>query len=210
MADIFVSYATGNRRKISVLTGLFESLGWQVWWDQELRAGAEWSEEIQREVEDAKCVVVAWSRTAVVSEWVNREATIGLENNKLVPILLEPVSPPAEFAHIHAARLTAWAGGAEAPELGRLLHQVAEKLGSDIGNFDPGVIEHARREFSRVDVAEAVFDYCSASFDFREQRDESSAAELGPAYERLRESLSPISDSDLHELVERYLGRFAP
>jgi hypothetical protein len=59
MADIFLSYASGNRRKVSVLASLFDEAGWSTWWDRKIGVGEDWPESIQKEVAQARCVVVA-------------------------------------------------------------------------------------------------------------------------------------------------------
>src|SRR5688572_18579516 len=110
MEDIFFSYSTQNRRKVKVLIDMLNNCGWTVWWDQSLRAGDQFTDEILSKLTNSKCVIVAWSRTAVNSEWVLKEAKIALENNTILPILLEPIEIPKEFAHVQGERLTAWDG----------------------------------------------------------------------------------------------------
>ena len=74
MSDIFLSYDDVDRDRVRTLVGALEARGWSVWWDHRLAAGAAFSEVIERELEAAGSVIVAWTRTSVDSEWVRAEA----------------------------------------------------------------------------------------------------------------------------------------
>ena len=75
MADIFVSYASNDRDRILPLVKMLEAEGWSVWWDRELVAGPSFEEKIQEALDQAGCVVVAWSNSAIKSGWCRDEAT---------------------------------------------------------------------------------------------------------------------------------------
>ena len=64
MADIFVSYAHANKNRVSALAQGLSGSGFSLWWDDHLRAGSDFTLEIERELDTAKCVVVAWSGAA--------------------------------------------------------------------------------------------------------------------------------------------------
>jgi hypothetical protein len=53
-------------------------------------------------------VVVAWSRHSLASHFVAEEADEGRQCGILVPVLIEPVTPPLGFRSVNAADLTAW------------------------------------------------------------------------------------------------------
>ncbi|MEZ5970959.1 MAG: toll/interleukin-1 receptor domain-containing protein [Hyphomonadaceae bacterium] len=94
MADIFVSYAHANKNRVSALAQGLSGSGFSLWWDDHLRAGSDFTLEIERELDTAKCVVVAWSGAARNSLWVRAEATEALDAGKLVQIKLDGVKPP--------------------------------------------------------------------------------------------------------------------
>ncbi len=98
MADVFLSYAAEDRDRVAPLVDFLESRGWSVWWDRSLRPGETWPEVIERELNRARCIVVAWSQRSVVSPWVRLEANRARERRNIVPVLLDAVAVPAEFA----------------------------------------------------------------------------------------------------------------
>ena len=55
-----------------------------MWWDRQIGAGSAFDREIEKAIDDAKCIVVMWSSSSVESEWVRNEASEGLERGNLV------------------------------------------------------------------------------------------------------------------------------
>lgn len=102
MADVFISYAREDGRVAHDLAALLERAGFSVWWDPELRAGAAFAEEIERELERASIVLVLWSGHSIRSKWVADEAEFAARNGKLLPALLEAVEPPLGFRQYQA------------------------------------------------------------------------------------------------------------
>ena len=70
MADVFISYSSEDRDRIAPLAAVLEQAGYSIWWDQQLRGGAVYSDEIEKELLVAKAVIVAWSKQSVASRWV--------------------------------------------------------------------------------------------------------------------------------------------
>ena len=85
MPDIFVSYGRSDRPHAQRIASIFEQRGWSVWWDRKILAGEQFSEAIEREIDQTRCVVVLWSTSSVASNWVRDEATEGTQRNILVP-----------------------------------------------------------------------------------------------------------------------------
>ncbi|HYI09120.1 MAG TPA: TIR domain-containing protein [Thermoanaerobaculia bacterium] len=131
MADIFISYAREERVRVEALAAVLERCGWSVWWDKHLRLGREFSPEIERELQAARCVIVLWSRSSVASKWVVIEASEGRERGILVPVLIENVSPPIEFKRLHTANLVHWNPSVRHPDLDELLAELRRMLGGD-------------------------------------------------------------------------------
>ena len=124
MADIFISYKREDIGWAKALSRLFESQGWSVWWDRQLAAGESFDEVIEKEIVNAKCVIVLWSSTSVKSRWVISEAGEGLERNILVPVIIEEVKPPLAFRRIHAARLVGWNGESQSDAYEQLVRDI--------------------------------------------------------------------------------------
>ena len=99
-SDIFFSYAREDQAKITRLVTALEARGWSVFWDRRIPAGKTWRNYIGRALDEARCVVVAWSAHAVESEWVIEEADEGKSRGFWVPIFLDAVSPPRGFRGI--------------------------------------------------------------------------------------------------------------
>lgn len=110
MADVFISYASGDRERAGRLATSLEARGWTVWWDRKLLAGQSYDQAIEREIEAAKAVVVLWSRASLSSEWVKNEAGAAAERDVLVPAFIDDVRPPLEFRRRQAANLVNWDG----------------------------------------------------------------------------------------------------
>ena len=70
MADVFVSYTRDDELKARQLANTLTDHGWDVWWDRHIPPGQDFSEVIQHQLEDAKCVVVLWSKASIASEYV--------------------------------------------------------------------------------------------------------------------------------------------
>jgi adenylate cyclase len=108
VADIFVSYASDDRDRILPLVEMLEAEGWSVWWDRELAAGPSFEEKIQEALDQAGCVVVAWSNSAIKSGWCRDEAQEGIERKVLVPVRIDDIRPPLGFRSSQTASLIGW------------------------------------------------------------------------------------------------------
>lgn len=89
MTDVFVSYSSKDKSAVAVLVSELEAAGVKIWWDDHLRAGAQFTAELNRQLQLAKCVIVVWSGNSVNSEWVHEEASYAKDKRKIVPIRLD-------------------------------------------------------------------------------------------------------------------------
>ncbi|MCP4200879.1 MAG: TIR domain-containing protein [bacterium] len=142
MSDIFISYAKEDRGRARVLAAALEGSGWSVFWDRTIPPGLTWHDYIGREIQEARCVLVAWSESAIQSSWVLEEAGEARKRGVLVPLFLEDVEPPLGFRSLQAADLSKWSGDTEAPAFRQLVEGV-ERL---LGFADDGGTEAAERE----------------------------------------------------------------
>ena len=120
MSEVFVSY---KRDDVSVVERLVEALrreGLDVWWDRDLPPDAPWEQTIERELTDAKVVVVTWSEAAVGSENVKAEARWARRNGRLIQVYLQNCEPPLFFGERQGVNLVGWSGTASDPSF-RLL-----------------------------------------------------------------------------------------
>jgi len=110
MSDIFLSYARSEVSRAKQIASELEKRGWTVWWDRQIAVGVSWAQEIEKQLAEARCVIVLWSENSVKSDWVQEEAAYAKELNKLIPVLVENVESPIGFRGIQSAVLTDWEG----------------------------------------------------------------------------------------------------
>lgn len=108
MANLFLSYDRDDADKAQAVAGALEKAGHYVWWDRHIRGGAEYSEEIEQALDRADAVIVLWSKASVKSPWVRDEAAAGRDSGRLVPVLVEPISPPMGFRQYQSIDLAQW------------------------------------------------------------------------------------------------------
>ena len=117
MADVFISYASADREIVAGLAEALEGSGLSVWWDRELSPGQDFSAEIDRELNSAYCIVTAWSKNAVASQWVRDEATEAKNRGVLFPISIDGAQPPLGFRQIQTMNLKPPGGAREHPDV---------------------------------------------------------------------------------------------
>ena len=130
MADVFISYARSDRKRIEPIAHRLNELGYQVWWDRGIVPGSAFLDDINRELDQARCVLVAWSKHSHASDWVAAESLRGLETDRLVQVCIEPIRLKVPFNAIHYADLT---GGASDEDWQSLRQAIDTKLGSTSG-----------------------------------------------------------------------------
>ncbi|MER2514227.1 MAG: toll/interleukin-1 receptor domain-containing protein [Nitrosomonas ureae] len=110
MSDVFISYAKEDREHAKTLASSLEAHAWSVWWDRKIVPGQSFDQMIEKELENARSVVVLWSKDSIASEWVKNEAASAAERGLLIPALIGNVIIPLEFRSRQAADLTGFNG----------------------------------------------------------------------------------------------------
>jgi hypothetical protein len=129
MTDIFLSYTEKDREVARRVASTLEAVGWSVWWDRRIPAGETWRSVLEKALENMRCMIVLWSSRSIESEWVYEEASEGRRLDKLVPVMIEAVRPPAGFREIQAADLTGWDGSREFDGMRMLIADLENFLG---------------------------------------------------------------------------------
>ena len=129
MSDIFISYASEDRGRAQMLAQTFEEEGWSTFWDRTIPVGMTWRQVIGKELTEARCLVVLWSRASIDSTWVQEEADEGQRREILIPILIEDVLPPIGFRSVQAGDLSDWDGTKATPVFQRLVSDIARVIG---------------------------------------------------------------------------------
>jgi TolB-like protein len=123
--SLFISYARADRPRVKPLADALIAAGYDVWWDALIDGGAAFAQTIESKLESADAVVVVWSATSIVSDWVRDEAAHGRDRKRLVPVTLDGVEPPLGFRQYHAINLAKWNGRRDAAELASLERGIA-------------------------------------------------------------------------------------
>lgn len=117
MSDVFISYKAEDRRRIQPLVQALQADGYSVWWDQHIGTGDEWRQTIERQLDEAKCVIVVWSKRSVGPEgqFVRDEASRAQQRRVYVPVTIDTVRIPLGFGENQATSLRGWRGNPSDP-----------------------------------------------------------------------------------------------
>jgi hypothetical protein len=129
MTDLFISYASEDRPIAERLAVQLRVDGWEVFWDRQITAGAQWNAEIQRSLRDARCVIVLWSATSKKSFWVKGEAADSFETNRYFPLLIDKAGPPRLFEHVQAISIARWVEHGDPQELSEVRSAISSRIG---------------------------------------------------------------------------------
>jgi serine/threonine-protein kinase len=112
MADVFISYKAEDRRRLQPLVQALQADGYSVWWDEHIGTGDEWRQTIERELDQARCVIVIWSKGSIGPDghFVRDEASRAQRRHVYVPVLIDAVEPPLGFGESQATSLKGWKG----------------------------------------------------------------------------------------------------
>src|SRR6476469_3684875 len=112
VSDVFVSYKAEDRARIAALVEALEADGLTVWWDTQIGAGSEWRGEMEEQLDQAKCVIVVWSKRSVGPDGrcVRDEANRAQRRGTYLPIRIDDVEPPLGFGELHAISIQGWKG----------------------------------------------------------------------------------------------------
>jgi hypothetical protein len=126
--QIFISYSHKDIIQANLIAGSLSKLGWNVWKDQRLTVGEDFSDEILNALKDASLVVIIWSGSSVKSDWVKKEASLAIENDKYFPIRIEYVNLPKGFENFHTESLFRWSGEIDEEQFSSIYLQIFEKI----------------------------------------------------------------------------------
>lgn len=126
MSDVFISYARANERAARRIAEALRSRGMEIWSDDQLPAHRAYSEIIEQRLQQAKAVVVLWSKQAAQSQWVRAEADYARNAGKLVQAQLDDQLPPMPFNQIQCASLKGWRGSDAHAGWSKLVDSIGE------------------------------------------------------------------------------------
>ena len=127
MAGVFVSYAREDVAKAKAIARELEGASFDVWFDERIHSGSEFSREIEQALAGSAAVVVLWSAHSVNSPWVRDEAAEGRDSGRLVPVLLDESRPPIGFRQFQATDLSRWSGRGRPKQFDQLVDSIRGK-----------------------------------------------------------------------------------
>jgi hypothetical protein len=130
MASVFVSYAREDSAKARALARVLEQASFDVWFDERIHSGSEFSREIEEALKSAAAVVVLWSKNAVGSAWVRDEASEGRDSGRLVSVIIDECRPPIGFRQFQATDLSRWSGRGKPKQLREITAAIVAKSGT--------------------------------------------------------------------------------
>lgn len=133
MADVFVSYKAEDRQRVRPLVEALQADGLSVWWDANIGAGDEWRESIASNLDQARCVIVIWSKRSTGPEgrFVRDEAARAAKRHAYLPVTIDRVDPPLGFGETQCIPLGGWKGNREDPRYLALLDAARHTVGGD-------------------------------------------------------------------------------
>src|SRR5215212_9835020 len=149
VADVFVSYKAEDRARLKPLVAALEAEGFSVWWDAHIGGGANWREDIQKHLDEAKCVIVAWTKRSVGPEgnFVRDEATRAQRRGVYLPVRLDAVEPPLGFGEVQALSLKGWKGDRADPRFQQVADAVRSRVAGEHVPYRP--TQHVEGHVSR-------------------------------------------------------------
>jgi hypothetical protein len=130
MSDIFISYNNEDRARAQLFARALEGRGWSIFWDRTIPTGKTWRDTIGKELGEARCVIVLWSKTSIESEWVREEADEAKARRVLLPVRIDDVRPPIGFRGIQTADLADWKPTESTPVFDGLAADIEALIGS--------------------------------------------------------------------------------
>jgi TIR domain len=114
MADVFISFSSKDAEPVGRIHSRLMESGFEVWWMRSLSPGESAIRTVSRELVAATNVVVAWSRHAEESPYVEGEIMYAFGQRKLLPVRIEKWNWPPFLSSVQYIDLTPLDDEAEA------------------------------------------------------------------------------------------------
>ena len=114
MADVFISFSSKDAERVARIHARLIERGFDVWWMHNLLPGDSPIKTVTRELTAARKVMLAWSRHAEESPYVEGEMMHAFGARKLLPVRIEKWSWPAFLSSVQYVDMTPTDDEAEA------------------------------------------------------------------------------------------------
>lgn len=210
MASVFLSYDRKDSARAAEIAAALEDSSHSVWWDHQIRGGAQYSKEIEQALDKADAVVVLWSKSSVDSAWVRDEAAEGRDRGKLVPVSLDSARPPIGFRQFQTIDLASDRRSKSKQGLRQLLSTIGSITAAPDAPAAPIVEERSRSGARKRAIAAgmaATLAVAAITFLALRQFTPAAGDDLSAAVVPLDQS--PQSNALSTDLMAK-LGRFSP
>jgi formylglycine-generating enzyme required for sulfatase activity len=129
MAEIFISYKSERRKAAEHLAAVLSHYGYSVWFDYQLIKGRDFGLQIDRQIREAKALVVLWCSLSVGSRWVAEEVDLAHTLGILIPLKIEPCELPVGFRRQDYIDMSAWDGAPRSHQLDPLIDALEQRIG---------------------------------------------------------------------------------
>ncbi len=147
---IFFSYSRTDQKRALPIVSALEKAGFTVWWDGLLEGGQRFLETTEAALENARAVVVLWTKNSIDSHWVHDEATRGRDRHCLVPLVMDGVMPPLGFRQFQTITLEVHSGKREDPAIAALIRAVAALHPVPSGASADAIAPHTEKEAFKI------------------------------------------------------------
>lgn len=108
MTDLYITYSIRERYWVSKLVECLESEGYSVWWDHAVIPGANFRNESQLALTQAKFSLVVWSETAVDDHWVLVDCDQAQQRQALASVKVQNCEIPETYQGLETTDLKSW------------------------------------------------------------------------------------------------------
>lgn len=210
MTQVFLSYDREDRAAAGRIASELESAGHDVWWDRQIRGGAEYATEIEQALEAADAVVVLWSKRSIASSWVRDEAAAGRDRGRFVPVRIDGCTPPLGFRQFQTIELQKIGRSGSKDALSQLDSAVRALSPDRVASVKPFVPEPSDSRLTRRKLligggALAVGAAAGGSYLFLERRrDREAPAEVRPLLAQAKQLMNQDSRDQQSQALALY------
>lgn len=147
MGHAFLSYSHRDRAVAERVAACLADAGIALWWDDKLKAGETFDEQLEAALRSATAVIVLWSKSSVASRWVRAEATVADRLGTIIPCQIEVCERPIIFELAHCLDLSDWRGESDHPQWASVVEDVCRRTGvsnTGLSALEDASFAHAR------------------------------------------------------------------
>jgi serine/threonine protein kinase len=133
-----ISYAHEDKPFVVKLAAALRAVKCDVWYDERVAPGDEYSQLIENKILGAAAVLVVWSGSACNSKWVRAEALKAFDLEKrLIQVVTEPCSIQVPFNALQLTDLSDWNFDAKSPKIAEIISALPIAKPQQVADREP-------------------------------------------------------------------------